>query len=499
MRVLPASRVTSKVVSATSSTARLVHPGTVEGKLWASAWSRTRSCTARGKFASRPFRPGSARSSKPAARRCLGPPGASARPASAGGSRRLRRTGSAAAVARCRACSVASSLSPGRIEQRRGAPERCANAGERPPSHHGPPFRVDFLAMARRLRVPTSATTRSSPRLVPPAPRASGRAAPPLPVWQSLEAPDTQAAVPLVALHAYASRQAGSGSTVADADAGGRGLVHVGEDAPAPRRRAAPRRRPPPPRPRSARAASRGRGDDLEPQRAARAAAETRPTLGLDADARGAARGSRAGRRRPPPAPRGQARRGRAELEADERAARVRIGMGRALARKYGANRGLHPGATARPRRVARGSRLGGGRVAKPAQRAGRGEHDAHRVPGPARRGRRRARVPPGSAWKPGARQRRRPRYRGRPRAGPARRPRRRARRPPGRRRRPRPARRRVGPDIDDSRRAAARQRSSSSAFSTSVDQRRAATSKSSVPDASATSIAYSPVSRRRT
>ena len=38
-----------------------------------------------------------------------------------------------------------------------------------------------------------------------------------------------------------------------------------------------------------------------------------------------------------------------------------------------------------------------------------------------------------------------------------------------------------------------------SSAASTSSDQRRPATSRSSVPDASATSVAHSPVSRSRT
>ena len=70
-----------------------------------------------------------------------------------------------------------------------------------------------------------------------------------------------------------------------------------------------------------------------------------------------------------------------AQREADERAACVRVGVGRALAREVRREQD-----TVRARRVLRGFLVerpvvDADDVAEPAERAGGGEHDAHRVP----------------------------------------------------------------------------------------------------------------------
>ena len=147
-----------------------------------------------------------------------------------------------------------------------------------------------------------------------------------------------------------------------------------------PRRRAAPRRRPRPPRPRAARAGSRAR---TRRSAATARCARRRRTRGR-ARRRRRGRTSRAGRR---PRPRARARDQRAavvaDLQAGERAARVRVGVRGALAGQVRQERqALGARApSARPRPSARGTspptmpRSHG-------QRAGGGQHHAHLVPG---------------------------------------------------------------------------------------------------------------------
>ena len=147
--------------------------------------------------------------------------------------------------------------------------------------------------------------------------------------------------------------------------------------------------------------------------------------------------------------------------------------------------------------------------VAQPLQRARRRQHHAHRVPlaGNAR-GRTRAPAPAGRRERPAAPRRRRRRCPSRSRAAPAGRSR---RRPP--RRRSRPRRRRPGflvtppsqARVDaahlrrlEHRRQPRGRRARARRAPPPTSERRA-TSSSSVPEASATSVAHSPVSRSRT
>ena len=193
-----------------------------------------------------------------------------------------------------------------------------------------------------------------------------------------------------------------------------------------------------------------------------------------------------------------------ARAQADERAARVRVGVGRALTREVGQE---EDAAGTGGRRLGLGHQLverhaGRERVARPLQRARGREHHAHGVPAARHRVAEHvhARLRDRAGRRAGPR-RRRPRCRAparRARAAPRRR---RARRPRNRRRPPPPARpRRCGPRSRATRATRGIHASgTSSASSTALEKRRSATSNSSVPEASATSIARSPQSRSRT
>ena len=139
------------------------------------------------------------------------------------------------------------------------------------------------------------------------------------------------------------------------------------------------------------------------------------------------------------------------------------------------------------PRAASRASRR---RRASPPSRASR--------PGP--RGRRNARARPGRRQTPAAPRRRLPMCRARPTEGRGGRLRLRARRPPGHLRpRPPEVRQRSGREPVDSSAAGSQSVGISSPSRTSPLQRRCRTSKSRVPEASATSVACSPASRSRT
>ena len=208
---------------------------------------------------------------------------------------------------------------------------------------------------------------------------------------------------------------------------------------------------------------------------------------------RGAARASRAGRTRRPRAPRGRARRGRAgargrrrrRARPDRHAASARPGgtAGRGDPRRPGSQ----PSASREQLVVGRAAeRARGATAASRRPRASR----PSRATSPGRRGRRCAAGPRAPAGT---------RRRGEDDAGGAEddRERARARRSPTP---SAPAAWSPAPAISvDSYAGGSHSRGSSSASSTSSLQRRLATSKRSVPEASATSIARSPVSRKRT
>ena len=208
--------------------------------------------------------------------------------------------------------------------------------------------------------------------------------------------------------------------------------------------------------------------------------------------ARAAARASRAGRRRRPPSPPARARRGRAGARARRRR-RGRRGRRAASARPRGTARTAAPPCPGCQRSASTSSSptRRAEHVAQPAERAGGGEHHAHRVPRPGHRVAEdvHARLAVGRVGG----QRREDDARGaehdRDRPGPVD-ARHRAPPRPGRRRPRSPSTRTP---------SGSHSIGISSAAQTSSDQRRFATSKSSVPDASAASIARSPVSRKRT
>ena len=196
-----------------------------------------------------------------------------------------------------------------------------------------------------------------------------------------------------------------------------------------------------------------------------------------------------------------------AQRQAGERAARVGVGVRRALAGEVGQEReplgARAPSAAAAATSVVEAAP--GAAVSRShGQRARGGEHHAHRVPaardGVAERVDARA-----LGRRANARQRGEDDARGaraRPRAAPAGRRPRRARRRPGRPRPPRPGSPSRGLARDLGRleqRAAATRGRARARRAPRRSSAGAATSSSSVPDASATSIACSPQSRRRT
>ena len=281
----------------------------------------------------------------------------------------------------------------------------------------------------------------------------------------------------------------------------------VGEDCRPRRRRAAPRRTPTLLRGRRLEREAEHGGDDPAPQSRARAATRDARHARLDAErAQQVERVAQAER----DALEDRADEGAtvvAQLEADERAARVRVGVRRPLAgevrQEQEAVDTRLPGLRLRDERVER--RVGRDDVAEPLERAGGREHHAHRLPC--------ARTAWQNAWTraadrartPGARRGRPRTCRARPTAPRAGRRRPRSPRQAGRPRRRRPGspghrvRRRRRPARGDSSTGGSHSRGSSSASSTSALQARRSTSRSSVPEASEASIAHSPVSRRRT
>ena len=193
-----------------------------------------------------------------------------------------------------------------------------------------------------------------------------------------------------------------------------------------------------------------------------------------------------------------------ARAQADERAARVRVGVRRALAREVGQE---EDAAGARGRRLGLGHQLSNGTPGANVSRAHCSEPAADSITPIACQLRRhrmaedvharlRVGLVGGQRGEDDARGAEHERDRAR--AAPRRR---RARPRRSRPRRPRPARRRrCGRRSRATRaRAASRPPGTSSASRTAVEKRRSATSKSSVPEASATSIARSPQSRSRT
>ena len=229
---------------------------------------------------------------------------------------------------------------------------------------------------------------------------------------------------------------------------------------------------------------------------AARAAARDAPDARARRRARGGARASRAARTR---RPRARARDERAAIvpkrRAGEGAACVRVGVRRAFAREVRQEQqplGARLPARRlgdRARRTCAGASTSRNQASDPRRRASR--------PSPAtcrgRRGRTRERAPRGSARVARAAPRRRRRTcRARPRRGPA-------------RSIPTPSAaaglvaRARRPRVDSSAGGSHSQRDLERRAAPPPLQRRWATSKSSVPDASAASIAHSPVSRRRT
>ena len=284
---------------------------------------------------------------------------------------------------------------------------------------------------------------------------------------------------------------------VADANAARDRLVHVAEDAARDARRAARRRRRSPPRPRSARAAGRApRRRSAARARCARRRPRRAPQLGPRRRARAAARASRAGRRR---RPRARARDERAAVVAERRPVKAPRASGSACGVRSPARYGrkVRPSAPGCQRRRL-GEQLVVARRGASRSRSQRSEPAAESItPIACQRA--------GTAWQKTCTRAcgsaRVPGQRGEDDAGGAEhdrqrarggRCRRRARRRPGRRRRAdlacRLGRRRQ-PFPRQLERVAAPRRSSAGR----------ATSKSSVPEASATSIARSPVRRRRT
>ena len=238
--------------------------------------------------------------------------------------------------------------------------------------------------------------------------------------------------------------------------------------------------------------------DDLQPQLAARAAARHAAALAAADEVERVAQAARDALEH------GAHERAAvvADLEAGERAARVGVGVRRPLAGQVREERQALDARLPRspPPRPAPRTRRRRRPAATPASRP----PTASRPSGarrPAPRGRTRARAPAGPRGIPAAPRTRRRTCPSPLRAAPAGPRPRRARRPPGRRRPPRPATPAgVRPDTSgDSSTLGSHARSISSASSTSSLQRRRATSSSSVPEASATSIARSPVSFSRT
>ena len=185
-----------------------------------------------------------------------------------------------------------------------------------------------------------------------------------------------------------------------------------------------------------------------EPELAARAAAGDAADLGLDAERPQQLERVEEAVRNALEDGTGQRAAVVPQRQADEGAARVRVGVRRALAREV--RREAQTLRTRRPRcRLAEEVlvRRPPERRVQPAERSRRREHDAHRVPRlRAPRGRRRGAAPAGRRGRQEARRRRRRRCRARPRAAPGGRRRHRARRRPDRPRpRPRSTRRRAG------------------------------------------------------